>query len=35
MHKRGRKKTRKEVDNEKRMDEFIRIGCWLFIADKG
>jgi hypothetical protein len=34
MHKSGKKKTRKEVDNEKRMDGFIRRGCWLFIADK-
>ncbi len=36
MHKRGKKEEgRKEVDVEKRMDGFIRRGCWPFNADKG
>jgi hypothetical protein len=35
MHKSGKKKTRKEVDDENRMYGFIRRGCWPFNADKG
>jgi hypothetical protein len=30
MHKKGKKKTRKEVDDEKRMDGFIRRGSFIF-----
>jgi hypothetical protein len=35
MHKSGKKKTRKKVEDEKRMEGFIRRGCWPFKADKG
>jgi hypothetical protein len=33
MHNRGKKKTRNKVDDEKRMDGFIRRGSFIF--DKG